>query len=138
MEPNRPDPVIDEIREARRRLSERYGHDPRRLVAQYLETQGRACDRRREDPTAGDARGAWPRGEGLISSRQEAPMRYKVALLRSEEGYSVSVPGLPGCCSQGATEQEALANIAEAIREYLEVAATLAEEAEAREVEVAP
>ena len=64
-------------------------------------------------------------------------MKYKVALYRSEEGYSVSVPGLPGCCSQGATEEEALQNIADAIREYLEVAAELAQEAEAREVEVA-
>jgi len=64
-------------------------------------------------------------------------MIYKVALHRSEEGYSVTVPGLPGCCSQGATETEALENIADAIREYLEVAAELAAEAEAREVEVA-
>lgn len=64
-------------------------------------------------------------------------MIYKVALHRSDEGYSVSVPGLPGCCSQGETEAEALENIAEAIREYLEVAAELAEEAEARIVEVA-
>jgi predicted RNase H-like HicB family nuclease len=64
-------------------------------------------------------------------------MTYKVALLRSEEGFSVWVPGLPGCCSQGTTEQEALLNIADAIREYLEVAADLAQEAEAREVEVA-
>ena len=64
-------------------------------------------------------------------------MRYKVALHPSDEGYSVTVPGLPGCCSQGADEQEALANIADAIREYLEVAADLAEEAESREVEVA-
>ncbi len=64
-------------------------------------------------------------------------MIYKVALHRSDEGFSVAVPGLPGCCSQGATEAEALENIAEAIREYLEVAAELAEEAEVREVEVA-
>lgn len=64
-------------------------------------------------------------------------MIYKVALHHSEEGYSVTVPGLPGCCSQGATETEALENIADAIREYLEVAAELAAEAEAREVEVA-
>ncbi len=63
-------------------------------------------------------------------------MIYKVALVRSEEGYSVTVPGLPGCCSQGDTEVEALENIADAIREYLDVAAELAEEAEAREVEV--
>lgn len=63
-------------------------------------------------------------------------MIYKVALHRSEEGYSVSVPGLPGCCSQGDTEAEALENIADAIREYLEVATELAAEAEAREVEV--
>lgn len=49
-------------------------------------------------------------------------MRYKVALRKSEEGYSVSVPGLPGCWSQGATEAEALENIEDAIREYLAVA----------------
>jgi predicted RNase H-like HicB family nuclease len=67
----------------------------------------------------------------------EVPMKYKVSLCRSDEGYSVWVPGLPGCCSQGNTEQEALENIAVAIREYLEVAAELAQEAESREVEVA-
>lgn len=64
-------------------------------------------------------------------------MKYKVALHRSEEGYSVWVPGLPGCCSQGATEEEALANIADAIREYLEVVNEEARGAEIREVEVA-
>ena len=52
-------------------------------------------------------------------------MRYKVALKHSEERFSVSVPGLPGCWSQGDTEPEALANIREAIREYLEAAAEL-------------
>ncbi len=50
-------------------------------------------------------------------------MKYKVALHQSEEGYSVSVPGLPGCWSQGESEREALANIHEAIREYHEVVA---------------
>lgn len=48
-------------------------------------------------------------------------MVYKTALRKSEEGFSVSVPGLPGCWSQGETEEEALTNIKEAIREYLEV-----------------
>jgi predicted RNase H-like HicB family nuclease len=47
---------------------------------------------------------------------------YRVALRRSDEGYSVSCPGLPGCWSQGATEEEALANIQIAIREYLRAA----------------
>ena len=63
-------------------------------------------------------------------------MKYRVVLERSEEGIAISVPGLPGCHSQGATEEEALDNIAVAIREYLEVAAELAQEAEPREVEV--
>ena len=62
-------------------------------------------------------------------------MKYKVALHRSDEGYSVSVPGLPGCWSQGATEREALDNIRDAIREYLSVAEELAG-AEVREVDV--
>lgn len=48
-------------------------------------------------------------------------MTYKVVLEQSDEGFSVSVPGLPGCRSQGATESEALANIAEAVRDYLAV-----------------
>ncbi len=64
-------------------------------------------------------------------------MRYKVALKKSEEGFSVSCPGLPGCWSQGATEQEALANIRDTIREYLDAAAGLDSDAEMREVEVA-
>jgi predicted RNase H-like HicB family nuclease len=64
-------------------------------------------------------------------------MKYKVALKKSDEGYSVSVPGLPGCWSQGETEQDALANIEEAIREYLEVAGELVEGSELREIEIA-
>lgn len=48
-------------------------------------------------------------------------MQYKVALHRSEEGFAASVPGLPGCWSQGATEAEALENIRVAIVEYLSV-----------------
>ncbi|MBA3521332.1 MAG: type II toxin-antitoxin system HicB family antitoxin [Gemmatimonadales bacterium] len=64
-------------------------------------------------------------------------MKYKVALQRSEEGISVSVPGLPGCWSQGATEQEALENVRDAIREYLTAATELVSGAEVREVDVA-
>jgi predicted RNase H-like HicB family nuclease len=64
-------------------------------------------------------------------------MIYRTALRASEEGYSVSVPGLPGCWSQGATETEALENIREAIREYLAVVAELTRGAEMREVDVA-
>ncbi|HEY4590188.1 MAG TPA: type II toxin-antitoxin system HicB family antitoxin, partial [Thermoanaerobaculia bacterium] len=62
-------------------------------------------------------------------------MKYKVALYPSEEGFSVSVPGLPGCWSQGVTEDEALQNIEDAIREYLAVVTELARDAEVREVE---
>jgi predicted RNase H-like HicB family nuclease len=63
-------------------------------------------------------------------------MKYKVFLEESEEGFAASVPGLPGCHSQGATEPEALANIAEAIREYLEVVAEVGRDKVVREVEV--
>ncbi len=60
--------------------------------------------------------------------------RYIVSLKKTEEGYSVWVPGLPGCWSQGATEQEALDNIRDAIREYLAVARELASQGDVREV----
>ncbi len=63
-------------------------------------------------------------------------MKYPVSLLRTEEGYSVSCPGLPGCWSQGASEEEALANIRDAIREYLEVAKELAGKGTLRVVEI--
>ena len=63
-------------------------------------------------------------------------MKYKVVLQQSDEGISVSVPGLPGCWSQGETEADALANIQDAIREYLEVVAEQTAGADVREVEV--
>jgi len=64
-------------------------------------------------------------------------MKYKIALLQTDEGYSVSVPGLPGCWSQGSTEQEAISNIQDAIQAYLAVRDVLLEGAVIREVEVA-
>lgn len=63
-------------------------------------------------------------------------MKYRIALQKTEEGYSVSVPGLPGCWSQGATEEEALANIEDAIKEYLAAREELLRDAVVREVEV--
>ena len=46
-------------------------------------------------------------------------MKYSVVLRKSDEGFSVSCPGLPGCHSQGNTEEEAIENIKDAIGEYL-------------------
>ena len=64
-------------------------------------------------------------------------MKYRIALQHSDEGYSVSVPGLPGCWSQGATEQEAVENIRSAIREYLATRDDLLRGTTSREIEVA-
>ena len=48
-------------------------------------------------------------------------MKLKVVLEPSDEGgYTVYVPSLPGCTSEGDTIEEALANIREAIEVYLE------------------
>ena len=47
-------------------------------------------------------------------------MRYQVRLRKSEEGYAVWCPGLPGCWSQGQTEDEALDNIKDATSIYLD------------------
>jgi predicted RNase H-like HicB family nuclease len=63
-------------------------------------------------------------------------MKYRIALHQSDEGYSVSVPGLPGCWSQGANEKEAVENIRDAIREYLSVVEEQLRGEEIREVEV--
>ncbi len=63
-------------------------------------------------------------------------MKYKIALYQSDEGYSVSVPGLPGCWSQGETEDEAIENIKDAICDYLAVVDDNLKDADVREVEV--
>lgn len=63
-------------------------------------------------------------------------MKYKVVLKQSDEGVSASVPGLPGCWSQGANEDEALENIQDAIREYLSVVEEQLKGADVREIEV--
>ncbi len=63
-------------------------------------------------------------------------MKYKVNLKKTEEGYAVWVPGLPGCWSQGGTEQEALENIRDAIQAYLETVEDLSKNTEFRYVEV--
>ena len=65
-------------------------------------------------------------------------MRYRIALHQSEEGFAVSVPGLPGCWSQGATEAEAIGNIRDAIRDYLAVVEQQLRGADIREIEVTP
>ena len=81
-------------------------------------------------------------------------MKLEVNLFKSEEGFAVCVPSLPGCWSQGATTDEAIANIADAVRDYLEADSgpsngapgvvgsppldpDLCAEAEVREVEIA-
>jgi len=63
-------------------------------------------------------------------------MKYRIALEQTEEGFSVHVPGLPGCWSQGATEEEALANIRDAIQEYLATRDELLQGSETREIDV--
>ncbi len=50
---------------------------------------------------------------------------YTVQIIHSEDGYAVGCPVLPGCWSQGETEAEALSNIADAIKDYIEVSEEL-------------
>ena len=48
-------------------------------------------------------------------------MRFRVLIEQDEDGVFVAeCPNLPGCISQGNTREEALANIQDAIRGYLE------------------
>jgi len=72
-----------------------------------------------------------PKPKGLhepFTAEEEPPeygrangLHFKVNLFESHEGWSVSCPDLPGCHSQGKNRKEALTNIKEAIRLWLEV-----------------
>jgi predicted RNase H-like HicB family nuclease len=66
----------------------------------------------------------------------EMTTRYKIFLKKTDEGYSVWAPGLPGCWSQGTTEEEALENIKDAIGTYLKTVDLLSKGKRARYVEV--
>ena len=59
-----------------------------------------------------------------------------MVLKKTEEGYSVSCPGLPGCWSQGGTEQEAIENVKDAIGEYLAAISESLKGEDVREVEI--
>ena len=67
-------------------------------------------------------------------------MKLKVVLEISDDGgYTVYVPSLPGCISEGDTKGEALANIKEAIELYLEPVdddITISPETEIREIAI--
>lgn len=63
-------------------------------------------------------------------------MKYKVCLEETDEGYAVWCPGLPGCWSQGASEEEALDNIGDAIQTYLATVDDLLDDGSTRIVEV--
>jgi predicted RNase H-like HicB family nuclease len=58
-------------------------------------------------------------------------------LRKTDNGYSVSCPGLPGCWSQGETEKEAMDNIKDAILEYLAAISESVQGEDVREVEIA-
>ena len=64
-------------------------------------------------------------------------MKYKIVFEKTEEGYSVHCPALPGCWSQGETELEATENIKDAIQEYLAAINESFKDAHVRKIEVA-
>lgn len=56
-----------------------------------------------------------------VSVRADMAMDYAIVTKQPEEGFLMWVPRLSGCWSEGATEEEALENIQDAIRDYLAV-----------------
>lgn len=75
-------------------------------------------------------------GNRARHQRNGENMRYRVVIRKTDEGYSVCCPGLPGCWSQGDTEAEALENIRDAIQEYLAAVYESTRDAETREIEI--
>ena len=72
----------------------------------------------------------------ITIEERQINMQYKVNLKKTEEGYAIWCPSLPGCCSQGQTETEALGNIKDAIESYLAVLEEINQQEESRYVEV--
>ena len=66
----------------------------------------------------------------------ETIVRYRIATHQSDEGHSASVSDLPGRCSRGASQAEAVESIKDAIREYLGVVDERLRGEDIREIEV--
>ena len=64
-------------------------------------------------------------------------MKYLILIHKSKYGFDVHAPSLPGCHSQGRTEREAMENIRDAIRTYLDMDVKELKNTKAREIEVA-
>ena len=64
-------------------------------------------------------------------------MKYTVIINASDEGYSIACPALPGCWSQGKTEEEAVENIIEAIQDYQAAVLETYRGTEFRQIEIA-
>ena len=77
--------------------------------------------------------------DGLSDERTIAMVKRKfhVTLLEHEDGVSVSCPELPGCHSQGSDVKEALENIEDAIRGYIDLYGEPETRCEIREMEIA-
>ena len=71
-----------------------------------------------------------PLPDGIGGGKLAVAMKYRVVLIKSDEGCAVSCPALRGCHSQGATVEESLENIKEAIRDWLAVEGTAARTAQ--------
>lgn len=55
----------------------------------------------------------------MLEITLEILLKHKVSLKKTEEGYAVWAPGLPGCWPRGQTQDGALENIKDAIEAYL-------------------
>ena len=72
----------------------------------------------------------------MVDAMEHNMIKYRVKLEETEEGYAVWCPGLPGCWSQGKSEDEALENIRDAIETYLATVEELLKDKTTRFVEV--
>ena len=63
-------------------------------------------------------------------------MKYTIKIKESEEGFAVWCDQLPGCASQGSTEEEAIKNMEDAIEEYIKLKDELAKSEKLIEIEV--
>jgi len=94
------------------------------------------CGERRTNPQPTRLGTGNPQGGIIAASFRRFTMKYKIRLEETDEGFAVWVPGLPGCWSQGETEEEAIENIKDAIKTYLETVEILLEDQQTRMVEV--